>query len=149
MKKQKVLFLCTGNSARSQMGEAFLRRYGGETFEVFSAGLEPKGINPYTFRVMAEIGMDLSAHYSKSVKEFLGNKLIQYLITVCDEAEKNCPTVWPGVNERIHWAFEDPAAFTGTEEEILAKFREIRDQMEIKVMGWLLAKEALHGSFPS
>lgn len=142
LKKPKVLFLCTGNSARSQMGEAFLRHYGGEEYDVFSAGLEPKGINPYTVRVMAENGIDLSAHYSKSVKEFLGKELIQYLITVCDDAEKNCPTIWPGVSERIHWSFEDPAAFIGTEEEVLAKFRAIRDQIEIKVTGWLLEKAA-------
>jgi arsenate reductase (thioredoxin) len=144
--RQKVLFLCTGNSARSQMGEAFLRKYGGEVFDVYSAGLEPKGINPYTIRVMEELGIDLSSHYSKSVKEFLGKGLIQYLITVCDDAEKNCPTVWPGVNQRLHWSFEDPAAFTGSDEQKLAKFREIGDQMDQKVLEWLFVEMKLPSS---
>ena len=142
MAKQKVLFLCTGNSARSQMAEAFLRKYGGDVYEVFSAGLEPKGINPYTVRVMEEIGIDLSGHYSKSVKEFLGKGIIQTLITVCHEADRNCPTVWPGVNKRLHWPFEDPAAFEGPGEEKLNKFREIRDQIEYQVREWLSEKAA-------
>ncbi len=135
--KSKVLFLCTGNSARSQMAEAFLNKYGGEYYEAFSAGLEPKGIHPYTIQVMNEIGMDLSGQSSKGVDVFLGKKLMHYLITVCDQAEKNCPTVWPGVNYRLHWSFEDPAAFQGSPEETLAKFREVRDQIEQRVRGWL------------
>jgi arsenate reductase len=135
--KTRVLFLCTGNSARSQMAEAFLRRYAGEHFEVFSAGLEPKGINPLTTQVMAEIGFDISNQTSKGVSEFLGKVLIQLLITVCDQAEKNCPVSWPGVNQKLHWSFEDPAAFEGTEEEKLAKFREVRDQIDLKIRSWL------------
>ena len=134
---ERVLFLCTGNSARSQMGEAFLRKYGGDRFEVYSAGMEPKGLNPYTVRVMEEIGCDLSGHRSKGVSEYLGKVLFNYLITVCDDAEKNCPTVWPGVNQRLHWSFEDPAAFEGTEEEKLTKFRQIRDQIEARIQAWL------------
>ena len=134
---KKVLFLCTGNSARSQMGEAFLRKYGGESFQVFSAGLSPKGINPLTVQVMQEAGIDLSAHTAKSVNDFLGKELIHILITVCDDAEKNCPRVGPGVNQRLHWSFEDPAAFEGTDQEKLEKFREIRDQIERKVWQWL------------
>ena len=141
--KQKVLFLCTGNSARSQMGEAFLRQYRGEVFDVYSAGLEPKGINPFTVQVMEEIGIDISSQYSKSVKEFLGKDLIQTVITVCDDAEKNCPVIWPGVHERIHWSFEDPAAFEGTDQEKLNKFREIRDQIDRKIQAWLLEKGPL------
>jgi arsenate reductase (thioredoxin) len=136
--KQRVLFLCTGNSARSQMAEAFLRRYGSEQFEAYSAGLEPKGINPLTIQVMQEIGFDLSGQRSKGVQEFLGKVLIQELITVCDKAEKNCPTVWPGIMKKMHWSFEDPAAFEGSDEEKLAKFREIRDQIEHKVRSWVL-----------
>jgi arsenate reductase len=93
--KNRVLFLCTGNSARSQMAEAFLRRYAGEHFEVFSAGLEPKKINPLTIQVMAEIGFYISNQTSKSVTDFLGKVFIQRLITECDQAEKNCPTAWP------------------------------------------------------
>jgi arsenate reductase (thioredoxin) len=135
--KLKVLFLCTGNSARSQMAEAFLRKYGSDKFEAYSAGLEPKGMNPNTVQVMEELGFDLSSQRSKSVREFVGTMFINYVITVCDHAEKNCPTTWPGVVRRIHWSFDDPAAFEGSEEEKLAKFREIRDQIEQKVRDWV------------
>ncbi len=137
MEKTRVLFLCTGNSARSQMAEAFLRAYGGDTFEVFSAGLEPKGMNPFTIRVMDEIGFDLGGQYSKGVDQYLGKVLFQYLITVCDQADKNCPAVWPGVSQRMHWSFEDPAAVEGSQEDKLAKFREVRDQIRRKVQEWL------------
>jgi arsenate reductase (thioredoxin) len=119
------------------MAEAFLRVYGGEAFEAFSAGLEPKGMNPLTIRVMQEIGFDLSEQYSKGVDQFLGKVLFQYLITVCDQADKNCPVVWPGVSHRMHWSFVDPAAFEGSEEEKLVKFREVRDQISRKVQEWL------------
>ena len=135
--KQNVLFLCTGNSARSQMAEAFLRRLGGDHYAVYSAGLSPKGMNPLTIQVMEEIGYDLSDQYSKGVEVYGGKLFVQYLITVCDHAEKNCPTTWPGVPRRIHWNFEDPAAAQGTEQERLMKFREIRDQIEGKIRAWL------------
>lgn len=135
--KMRVLFLCTGNSARSQMAEAFLRQYNTDQFEAYSAGLEPKGMNPLTVQVMQEIGYDLSGQRSKGVKEFLGSVFIHHLITVCDNAEKNCPTAWPGIINKIHWSFEDPAAFEGSEEEKLDKFREIRDQIEKKVRDWV------------
>jgi arsenate reductase (thioredoxin) len=134
---QNVLFLCTGNSARSQMAEAFLRKYGSDRFKAYSAGLEPKGVNPLTVRVMAEIGMDVTQQRSKSVGEYVGKELFQYLITVCDHAEKNCPVAWPGISRRLHWSFEDPAEFLGTEEEKLSKFREIRDRIKQKVIDWL------------
>ena len=137
MDKQKVLFLCTGNSARSQMAEAFVRTYAGDTFEAYSAGLEPKGVNPLTIRVMNEVGIDISDQSSKGVDTYLGKMLFQYLITVCDDADKNCPTVWPGVNKRMHWSFEDPAKFEGTEEQKLAKFREVRDLMDKKIREWV------------
>ena len=135
--KTRVLFLCTGNSARSQMAEAFLRRFGGDRFEVHSAGLSPRDIDPLTIQVMHEKGYDLSRHTSKGIKEYLGKVLFQYLITVCAEAEKSCPTVWPGVSHHLHWLFEDPAAFEGSEEERLAKFREVCDQIERKVRDWV------------
>jgi arsenate reductase (thioredoxin) len=138
----RVLFLCTGNSARSQMAEAFLRKYAGERFEAHSAGLEPKPLHPLTVKVMEEIGVDMSGHTSKGFETYLGKMLFQYLITVCDEAEKNCPTTWPGVSNRLHWYFEDPAAFTGTEEEKLAKFRQVRDQIDEKVRAWLAEQVA-------
>jgi len=135
--KKRVLFLCTGNSARSQMAEAFLRRYAGDRFEAHSAGLEPKGMNPLTLRVMEEIGYPMTEHSSKGVAVYLGKTLFHYLITVCDHAEQNCPTAWPGINKRLHWSFEDPAAFDGSEEEMLAKFREVRDQIDQKVRAWI------------
>ena len=134
----RVLFLCTGNSARSQMAEAFLRKYSDEKHEAYSAGLEPKGLHPLTIQVMNEIGMDISSQRSKGVDEYLGKVLFQYLITVCDDADKNCPTTWPGISNRMHWSFEDPAAFDGSEEEKLAKFRQIRDQIEKRVKDWLV-----------
>jgi arsenate reductase len=141
VRRERVIFLCTGNSARSQMAEAFLRKYGSDRFEAFSAGLEPKGLNPYTVQVMQEIGIDVSNQRSKGVDEYLGKVLFQYLITVCDDAERNCPTVWPGVNRRVHWSFEDPAIFEGTDDEKIAKFREIRDQIEQKIRAWLVSPQ--------
>jgi len=137
MDKQRILFLCTGNSARSQMAEAFLRTYAGEHFEAYSAGLEPTGLNPLTVKVMNEVGIDVSGQKSKGVDTYLSKMLFQYLITVCDDADKNCPTVWPGVNTRMHWSFQDPARIEGTEEEKLAKFREVRDLIENRIKEWL------------
>jgi len=137
MSQMRVLFLCTGNSARSQMAEAFLRTYAGNQFEPHSAGLEPKRLNPLMVKVMNEVGIDVSSQESKGVDEYLGKVLFQYLITVCDDADKNCPTIWPGVNKRMHWSFQDPAAFEGTEEEKLAKFREVRDLIEKRIKEWL------------
>lgn len=141
MEKQKVLFLCTGNSARSQMAEAFLRKYADDLFEVHSAGLEPKGINPLTVKVMQEVGLDISNQTSKGVDVYLGKTLFQYLITVCDDADQNCPTVWPGVNTRMHWSFEDPARYEGTEDQTLARFRDVRDLMEKKIKEWVTEQE--------
>jgi arsenate reductase len=136
-RKRQILFLCTGNSARSQMAEAFVRKYAGDHFNAFSAGLEPQGINPYTVKVMDELGIDIRGQESTGVKEYLGRAHFRYLITVCSNAEKNCPTVWPGVNERLFWPFDDPAAATGGEEEILALFRRVRDEIDAKVQAWL------------
>jgi arsenate reductase len=137
MSKQRVLFLCTGNSARSQMAEAFLRKYGGDRFEPHSGGLEPKGVNPLTIQVMKEAGIDISNQTSKGLETYLGRTHFQYLVTVCADADKNCPTVWPGVNTRMHWSFEDPARFEGTREEKLAKFREVRDLIEQRIREWV------------
>jgi arsenate reductase (thioredoxin) len=137
MSKQRVLFLCTGNSARSQMAEAFLRKYAGDVFEPHSAGLEPKGVNPLTVKVMNEAGIDISDQTSKGLESFLGKLQVHFLVTVCDDADQNCPTGLPGVNTRMHWSFEDPARFEGTEEEKLAKFREVRDLIEHRVKQWV------------
>lgn len=117
----RVLFLCTGNSARSQMAEALLRTYGGTDFEVASAGTDPKGLNPLTIEVMAEAGIDVSKQQSKSLDRFL-DQSFDYVITVCDRARDNCPT-FPGDNERIHWGFDDPAAAIGNSAQQLAVFR--------------------------
>lgn len=118
-------------------GKAFLRKYGGDQFEAHSAGLEPKGLNPLTLQVMQEIGIDVSQQQSKGVGTYLGKVLFQYLITVCDDADKNCPTVWPGISKREHWSFEDPAAVAGSDEEKLAKFRQVRDQIEARIKAWV------------
>lgn len=135
--KTKVLFLCTGNSARSQMAEALLRGYAGDHFEVHSAGLSPKGINPYTRRVMEEIGDDLEGQTSKDVREYLGWVHFGYLITVCNHAEENCPTTFLGISHRLHWDLDDPAAFAGSEEDTLAEFRRVRDEIDHHVRSWL------------
>jgi arsenate reductase (thioredoxin) len=136
MIKSKVLFLCTGNSVRSQMAEAFLRKLAGDRFDVVSAGLEPQGINPFARKVMEEVGFDLSGHYSKDVSDFLGTTHFGYVITLCDHAESRCP-IFPGASIRLHWPFEDPAAFQGTDEQKLNKFREIRDQIRTRTESWV------------
>jgi arsenate reductase len=132
-----VLILCTGNSARSQMAEALLRKHGGEKFAAYSAGTDPKGMNPLTVKTMREIGIDVSGQRSKHLNEYLGTLAVHHLITVCGDADKNCPAAWPGVLKRWHLPFEDPAAAQGTEEEKLAKFRQVRDQIEQRVILWL------------
>ena len=137
MEKAKVLFLCTHNAARSQMAEAFLKKFAGDRFEVFSAGYELREIDPYVKRVMAEVGLDLSDQRSKSVVEFLGKITVGYLIIVCDKLEENCPVTFPGFRYRLYWPFEDPVAFVGSDEEKLAKFREVRDQIAARLTLWL------------
>jgi arsenate reductase (thioredoxin) len=119
------------------MAEAFLRKYGGDEFEAHSAGLEPKGINPLTIQVMQEVGIEVSGQKSKDVGEYLEKVLFQYLITVCDDADKNCPSTWLGISKREHWSFDDPAAFEGSDDAKLAKFREIRDQIETRIKEWV------------
>jgi arsenate reductase (thioredoxin) len=119
----RVLFVCTGNSARSIMAEALLRRHGGSRFVVFSAGTEPRGVNPLTLRVLGEAGIDAAWARSKSVDEFLGQSF-DYVVTVCDQARQVCP-VFPGAHESLHWGYEDPAEATGSDEERLAVFRRV------------------------
>jgi arsenate reductase (thioredoxin) len=119
----RVLFVCTGNSARSIMAEALLRKHGGDRFEVHSAGTVPKGINPLTLRVLANAGIDATWARSKSVDEFLG-QTFDYVITVCDQARQVCP-IFPGVHESLHWGYEDPAEATGSEAERLAVFQRV------------------------
>ena len=138
--KPRVLFLCTGNSARSQMAEAFLRKYGGDRFEAYSAGLEPKEIHPFTRLVLAEVGIDMAGQYAKDLSLYMFRMHFGYLVTVCDRAEQRCP-IFPGMGVRLHWSFEDPAAATGTDEERLAVFRGVRDQIESRVLTWLQETE--------
>ncbi len=142
MKKTRVLFLCTGNSARSQMAEAFLRHHAGDRFEAYSAGLEPKGIHPLTIRVMEEIGIGLEGHTSKPLSDYMGRVHFGYLVTVCGDAEEQCPSVFPGMGQRLHWGLEDPAAFIGSDAEKLEKFRQVRDQLEQEIQEWV-AEESL------
>ncbi len=143
MNKTRVLFLCTTNSARSQMAEAFLRSYAGDRFEAYSAGLEPKEIHPLTKEVMGEIGIDISGQHSKALKDYMGKVHFGFLITVCNEADEKCPSTFPGMGQRLRWSFEDPVRFTGTEEEKLGKFREIRDQIGLRVRSWVDSQSSL------
>ena len=127
----RVLFVCTGNSARSLMAEALLRHHGGDRFEVHSAGTEPRGVNPLTLRVLDDAGIDVSGARSKSVDEYL-DQTFDYVVTVCDEARQVCP-VFPGVHESLHWGYADPAEAQGTEEERLAVFRKVFVQIGERV----------------
>jgi arsenate reductase (thioredoxin) len=122
-----VLFLCTGNSCRSQMAEGALREIAGDRFDAASAGTTPSRINPMTVRVMAEIGIDISEQRSKSVVEMMGERF-DYVITVCDRAREACP-VFPGPSTKLHWSFDDPASAEGGEEERLEVFRRVRDEI--------------------
>jgi len=123
--KPAILVVCTGNSARSQMAEGLLRRLLGDRFDVYSAGTKPTSVRPEAIEVMAEIGIDISHHRSKSVEEFLGREF-RYVITVCDQARQSCP-VFPGAGERLHWGLEDPAQALGDLEQRKAVFRRVRD----------------------
>jgi arsenate reductase (thioredoxin) len=134
--KTKVLFLCTGNSCRSQMAQAWLRTLASDRFEVYSAGLEPHDIHPLTIQVMEEAGVDMRGYRSKHLDEYKGKIDFDYLITVCGDADERCP-YFPGMGVRIHWPFEDPPAFEGPQEEKLALFRKVRDQIKAKIEEWL------------
>ncbi len=148
MSKQSVLILCTGNSARSQMAEGLFRHLAGDRFEVASAGTKPSSVRPEAIQAMKEIGISLAGHRSKSVDEFLG-KPVDYVITVCDNAKETCP-VFPAGTSRMHWPFEDPPApHDGTDEERLAVFRMVRDQMKARftseLEGGVFAPELFEG----
>ena len=125
--KTRVLILCTGNSARSQMAEGLLRHMAGDRVEVSSAGTRPGSVRPEAVAVLAELGIDIRSHWSKHVDEFK-DRPFDYVITVCDNAKESCP-VFPAGTRRIHWSFEDPAAAAGDEPHRLAEFRRIRDQI--------------------
>jgi arsenate reductase (thioredoxin) len=137
----KVLFLCVHNSARSQMAEAFLKKYGEGRFEAESAGLEPGRLNPYVVRAMAEKGLDISRNATKSVFDlFKAGKIYQVVVTVCSkEAAEKCP-IFPGLSEKVHWPFPDPAAIEGSEEEIMKGVRRVRDRIEEAVREFVASR---------
>lgn len=133
--KTRVLFLCTGNSARSQMAEGWLRHLAGDRFEVVSAGTHPVGLNPGSVEAMAEVGIDISEHRSKSVSEFL-TQPFDHVITVCNRAKESCPR-WPGPTHLLHWSFDDPAAATDSDEARRQLFRRVRDEILGQIKGFL------------
>lgn len=137
MEKKKVLFIGMGNSARSQMAEAFMRRYAGSSIEAFSAGLEPKPIDPMTIKSMKEIGVDMGSHYSKPISIYKDYTDFSYVIIVCDNSDKFCPSFFPGKATGLHWELGDLDDIQGTQEERIRKFREIRDQIQDNVLAWL------------
>jgi arsenate reductase (thioredoxin) len=134
MRAPRILILCTANSSRSQMAEGLLRSIAGKSLHVFSAGAQPSVVNPLAIHAMAERGIDISHHRSKSVKEFF-DQPFDYVITVCDNAAESCP-IFLGKAERIHWGFPDPAAVIGTDEERLAAFVRVRDNLEATLKEW-------------
>jgi arsenate reductase len=142
--KENVLILCTGNSCRSQMAEGLLRELAGDRFQVLSAGMEPAPeVHPLAVRVMAEIGIDISKQRPKNLSEYLGRTRLRWLIIVCDKASRSCPRVWPMLSEqaRLDWPFDDPAEAAGSEEEKLAVFRRVRDEIKAKLEAWLAPPE--------
>lgn len=126
--KQKVLFICTHNSVRSQMAEGLLKHLYGDKYEVYSAGIQPTQVSPYAIKAMQEIGIDIAHHYSKNLQEFL-NQEIDYVITICDSANETCP-FFPGGKKRLHQSFQDPSSFTWSEKDILNGFRKVRDEIK-------------------
>lgn len=139
----RVIFVCGGNSARSQMAEAILRREGGPDFEVFSAGVWPKDdVHPMTIRALAEIGIDIREARSKNVSEFLDQRF-DYVITVCDRARESCP-VFPGAEESMHWGLDDPAEATGTDEERMAVFRRVMTEIAVRMRTFIALARRAH-----
>ena len=136
--KQRILFICTHNSARSQMAEGLLRHLGGDQFEVFSAGTEATAVRPLATKAMAELGIDISQQQSKTLDRYL-HQPFDMVITVCDTAAEACP-VFPGAVQRRHWSFEDPSKATGSEVEQLAVYRRVRDQIRSRIEQELLAE---------
>ena len=140
MTRPRVLFLCTHNSARSQMAEGLLRALAGDSFEMASAGTEATRVHPLAIRAMQDVGIDLSGHTSKTIDTFLSQPW-DYVITVCDNANERCP-LFPGETTRIHWSFDDPSQATGTDEDKLEKFRRVRDEILTRLRQWLADQEA-------
>ena len=137
MEKRRVLFVCTHNSARSQMAEGMLRAWAGDRFEVASGGTEARGVRPEAVTVMGELGIDISGHASKTIEQFVGQPW-DWLIPVCEEACEACPYV-PGAKTVLRWSFDDPSAATGDEERRLAEFRRVRDELATQVHAFIAA----------
>ena len=135
MTRPRVLFLCTHNSARSQMAEGFLHHLAGDRFEVASAGTEATRVHPLAIRAMQEVGIDIRAHRSKTVDSLLGDPW-DYVITVCDSANERCP-LFPGRTTRLHWSFEDPSQASGSEDQRVGAFCRVRDQIHARISDWL------------
>jgi arsenate reductase len=142
MSKAAILFLCYSNSARSQMAEGMVRAWAGAHFEPYSAGIEAHGVHPLAVQVMDEIGIDISGHTSKILREYMGRKHFGYLITLCVDADAACPTTFPGMGQRLHWPFDNPAKAEGNAEAKLAKFRAVRDQIRARLTVWLAERGA-------
>lgn len=138
---QRVLILCTGNSARSQMAEGLLRRLSGGEIDVFSAGSKPSHVNTLAIRAMSEVAIDIAMQRSKHLNEYI-TEPFDYVITVCDQAAEACP-IFPGKAQRIHWSFPDPAAVQGTEDEQIASFRMVRDAIDNRLREWLSQGEGI------
>jgi arsenate reductase len=143
MNKPIVLILCTGNSARSQMAEGFLRAFQGDAYDVASAGTEPKSeVHPLAVQAMNEIGIDISRHRPKNLDGFLGKVAVRHLLIVCDRANSSCPRIWPGSYTRTYLPFDDPAAVEGTPEQKLEAFRRVRDEIRDAMKTWKPEKPA-------
>jgi arsenate reductase (thioredoxin) len=140
----RVLFVCTTNSTRSQMAEALLRGRGAGNFEAYSAGVAPGKLNPLAVRVLNEIGIDAASQWAKPVELFRGKMHVDYVITVCNKAEQRCPA-FPPSTVRLHWPFDDPVPGGGSEEEKLARFRKVRDEIEKQILAWIAQVEAEKG----
>lgn len=136
--KPAVLFLCTGNSCRSQMAEGFLRAYAGERYAAYSAGTDPaERVHPMAIEVMAEKGIDIGTQTPVDVSSYLGRLAVRHLIIVCDAANERCPRIFPGIMNRLFWPFDDPATFVGSPAATLEKFRTVRDEIETRIKQWL------------
>ena len=135
--KPRVLFLCTGNSCRSQMAEALLRHHWGREVEACSAGLKPSDVHPMTVRVLAERGIDTTGLHAKGIDLFLGKVAIHHAVVVCDRAQQHCPRLYPFCLRMHYWPFDDPVATEGTDEQKLARFREVRDHIDARIRQWI------------
>lgn len=137
MDRQRVLFLCAHNAARSQMAEALLRHHAGDRFEALSAGLDPTEIHPLTLQVLEEDGIDTKELRAEGLDRYMAKVTVQYAIVVCEKTQAQCPRLYPFAQQVLYWPFEDPAAFTGSAAEQLETFRDVRDQIDARLLAWL------------